>query len=130
MKTDFLNHLDSIIKQTRGTDKATKTLLRNAEAQCDKDNAKLLDAFAISQAQTNEAIEAITKLQVTLIQNENQDKILQKMISAMYSAMATDNKVPPVTQDIINLFEDDDEPDETGDMETETTFSNHAHQSK
>jgi hypothetical protein len=50
MKTDFSNCLDSIIKQTLDTDKATKTLLRNAEAQHDKDNAKLLDAFAISQA--------------------------------------------------------------------------------
>jgi hypothetical protein len=49
-KTDFLNCLDSIIKQTLDTDKATKTLLQNAKAQCDKDNAKLLNAFAISQA--------------------------------------------------------------------------------
>jgi hypothetical protein len=130
MKTDFSNCLDSIIKQTLDTDKATKTLLRNAEAQRDKDNAKLLDAFAISQARTNEAIEAVTKLQVTLVQNENRDKILQKMIFAMYSAMATDNKVPPVTQDIIHLFEDDDEPDETGDMKTKTTFDDRANQTK
>jgi hypothetical protein len=52
------------------------------------------------------------------------------MIFAMYSAMAADNKVPPVTQDIMNLFEDDDEPDETGDLETETTFGDHANQTK
>jgi hypothetical protein len=52
------------------------------------------------------------------------------MIFVMYSAMATDNKVPPVTQDIMNLFEDDDEPDETEDMETKTTFSNRANQTK
>jgi hypothetical protein len=52
------------------------------------------------------------------------------MILAMYSAMAADNKVPPVTQDIMNLFEDDDEPDETGDMESETTFSDRANQTK
>jgi hypothetical protein len=50
MKTDFSNRLDCIIKQTLDTDKATKTLLRNAKAQREKDNAKLLDAFAISQA--------------------------------------------------------------------------------
>jgi hypothetical protein len=130
MKTDFSNRLDSIIKQTLDTDKATKTLLRNTEAQRDKDNAKLLNAFALSQARTNKAIEAITKLQVTLIQNENRDKILQKMIFAMYSAMATDNKVPPLTQDIMNLFKDNDEPDETGDMETKTTFSDRANQTK
>jgi hypothetical protein len=130
MKTDFSNCLDSIIKQTLDTDKATKTFLRNAKAQRDKDNAKLLDAFAISQARTNKAIEAVTKLQVTLVQNENRDKILQKMIFAMYSAMAADNKVPPVTQDIMNLFEDDDEPDETEDMETKTTFGDRANQTK
>jgi hypothetical protein len=130
MKTDFSNRLDSIIKQTLDTDKATKTLLQNAEAQRDKDNAKLLHAFAISQARTNKAIEAVTKLQVTLIQNENRDKILQKMILAMYSAMAADNKVPPVTQDIMNLFKDNNEPDETGDMETETTFGDRANQTK
>jgi hypothetical protein len=52
------------------------------------------------------------------------------MIFAMYSAMAANNKVPPVTQDIMNLFKDDNEPDETGDMETETTFGNRANQPK
>jgi hypothetical protein len=52
------------------------------------------------------------------------------MIFAMYSAMAANNKVPPVTQDIMNLFKDDNEPDETGDMETETTFGDCANQTK
>ena len=131
MKTDFTHRLDNIIKQTLETDRATRTLLRNAEAQRDKDNAQLLDAFATSQARTNEAIEAVTKLQVTLVQRENRDKIFQKMILAMYSAMADDNKVPPVTQELMNLFQDDeDTDDETADMETDTTFGDRANQTK
>jgi hypothetical protein len=52
------------------------------------------------------------------------------MIFAMYSAIAADNKVPPVTQDIMNLFKDNNEPDETEDMETKTTFGDRANQTK
>jgi hypothetical protein len=119
MQSDFTKHLESITKQSQETDRATKKLIKDAETKQASANQQLLDAFEASQKQTNDAIKLVSELRVTLTEQDTRNKAFQKMFLPMYTAMAAKNKVPQVSDNILDLFTDTPPPPPPEQMDTE-----------
>jgi hypothetical protein len=101
MQSDFTKRLESITKQSQETDRATKKLIKDAETKQASANQQLLDAFEASQKRTDDAIKLVSKLRVTLTEQDTRDKAIQKMFLSMYTAMAAKHKVPQVSDDVL-----------------------------
>jgi hypothetical protein len=100
MQSDFTKCLESITKQSQETDRATKKLIKDAETKQASANQQLLDAFEASQKRTDDAVKLVSKLRVTLTEQDTHDKAFQKMFLSMYTAMAAKHKVPQVSDDV------------------------------
>jgi hypothetical protein len=127
MQSDFTKRLENIVKQSQATDASTKKLISDAETKQANANRQLLDAFEASQKRTDDAIKAVSDLKIVLVERETRDKAFQKMFLAMYAAMAADNKVPAVSNTVLELFAD---PDTSEEMDTEHTHGDRSQQTK
>lgn len=127
MQSDFTKRLENIVKQSQATDASTKKLISDAETKQANANRQLLDAFEASQKRTDDAIKAVSDLKIVLVERETRNKAFQKMFLAMYAAMAADNKVPAVSNTVLELFAD---PDTSEEMDTEHTHGDRSQQTK
>jgi hypothetical protein len=105
MQSDFTKCLESITKQSQETDRATKKLIKDTETKQASANQQLLDAFEASQKQTDDAIKLVSELRVTLTEQDTCDKAFQKMFLSMYTAMAAENKVSQVSDNVLKVTE-------------------------
>jgi hypothetical protein len=142
LETDFTKCLELIVKQSKVSNKASqqhleatetlqvtqsKQILEAFEAtQAQANQAvykQILEAFEATQAQANQAVQDVNELCIKLKECEVHDNALCQMVLSIYNAMATENKVPSLSQamtDIITQASQTMNAQDTKNMDVDT----------